>query len=164
MTALTWDGTGDKEFETGVDHAVLYILNTETAAYDEGYAWNGITAVNEKPDGAAASPQYADNIKYLNLLSAETFGGTIEAFTYPDEFGQCDGTVAPVSGLTIGQQPRATFGLSYRTKVGNDVDAVSSTCPIGSVLMPKWLADDGPFAPAHRALARCFAVARCCNL
>ena len=123
MTALEWDGTGEKEFETGVDHAVLYILNTETAAYDSGFAWNGITAVNEKPDGAAANPQYADNIKYLNLLSAETFGGTIEAFTYPDEFGQCDGTVAPVAGLTIGQQSRATFGLSYRTQLGNDLES-----------------------------------------
>jgi hypothetical protein len=123
MTALEWDGTGEKEFETGVDHAVLYILNTETAAYDSGFAWNGITAVNEKPDGAAANPQYADNIKYLNLLSAETFGGTIEAFTYPDEFGQCDGTVAPVAGLTIGQQTRATFGLSYRTQLGNDLES-----------------------------------------
>lgn len=121
MTALVWDGTGEKEFETGVDHAVLYILNTETAAYDEGYAWNGITAVNEKPSGAAANPQYADNQKYLNLISAETFAGTIQAFTYPDEFGQCDGTVAPVDGLTIGQQSRATFGLSYRTQVGNDL-------------------------------------------
>jgi hypothetical protein len=123
MTALVWDGTGEKEFETGVDHTVLYILNTETAAYDEGYAWNGITAVNEKPGGAAANPQYADNQKYLNLVSAETFDGTIEAFTYPDEFGQCDGTVAPVAGLTIGQQKRATFGLSYRTQLGNDVNA-----------------------------------------
>lgn len=125
MTTVVWDDTGNKEFETGIDHAVLYILNTETAAYDEGYAWNGITAINEKPDGAAANPQYADNQKYLNLISAETFGGTIEAFTYPDEFGQCDGTVAPVAGLVIGQQQRKTFGLSYRTQVGNDINSLA---------------------------------------
>lgn len=119
---ITWDGTGERLYEHGVDHGVLYILNKATGAYDKGYAWNGLTTVTETPAGAEANPAYADNIKYLNLLSAETFGGTIEAFTYPDEFGQCDGSVEPTDGLKINQQPRATFGISYRTKVGSDVD------------------------------------------
>ena len=123
MTALVFDDTGNKKFETGVDHGVLYPLNSETSLYDNGFAWNGLTAVQEKPAGAASNPQYADNIKYLNLLSAETFGGTIQAFTYPTEFGACDGTSAPSSGVVVGQQSRQTFGLSYRTKVGNDVSA-----------------------------------------
>lgn len=123
MAVVVFDDTGNKRYETGVDHGVLYPLNTGTAAYDTGFAWNGLTAVNEKPGGAAANPQYADNLKYLNLLSAETFAGTIEAFTYPDEFGACDGTNAPFDGVQVGQQTRATFGLSYRTKVGNDVSA-----------------------------------------
>lgn len=125
MTAVVWDAIGDKKFETGVDHCVLYPLNSETGDYDTGFAWNGITAVNEKPDGAAANPQYADNIKYLNLLSAETFGGTIEAFIYPDEFGACDGTQTPISGVVVGQQTRQTFGLSYRTVEGNDLSSVA---------------------------------------
>src|SRR4051812_12300488 len=93
-TALVWDATGDRLYETGVDHGVLYIPD-ETGDYAEGVAWNGLTTVTESPAGAEANAQYADNIKYLNLLSAETFGGTIEAFTYPDEFGQCDGTASP---------------------------------------------------------------------
>jgi hypothetical protein len=123
MTTLVWDDTGNKIIETGVDHGVLYPLNSGTSAYDSGYAWNGLTEVDEKPDGATQNAQYADNIKYANLVSAETFGGTIKAFTYPDAFGACDGTSAPVSGLTVGQQTRQTFGLSYRTIVGNDVNA-----------------------------------------
>ena len=123
MSVLVFDDTGNKKFETGVDHGVLYPLNPSTSLYDDGFAWNGLTAVQEKPAGAAANPQFADNIKYLNLLSAETFGGTIQAFTYPTEFGACDGTSAPSSGVVIGQQARSTFGLSYRTKVGNDVSA-----------------------------------------
>ena len=120
---LVFDDTGNKKYETGVDHGVLYPLNPSTALYDTGFAWNGLTQIKEQPGGAAANPQYADNIKYLNLLSAETFSGTIEAFTYPDEFGACDGTSAPFDGVSVGQQARATFGLSYRTKVGNDVSA-----------------------------------------
>lgn len=123
MVALTWDDTGDRRYETGVDQGVLYILNTETGLYDAGFAWNGLTAVNEKPGGAAANPQFADNIKYLNLLSAETFAATLQAFTYPVEFEQCDGTATPSSGVAVGQQPRATFGLCYRTKVGTDVSS-----------------------------------------
>lgn len=123
MAVLLFDDTGNKRYETGVDKGVLYPLNTGNGLYDSGFAWNGLTAVNEKPAGAGANPQYADNIKYLNLLSAETFGGTLEAFTYPDEFGACDGTNSPQTGVAVGQQSRATFGLSYRTKVGTDVSS-----------------------------------------
>lgn len=121
MVALTWDGTGDRIFETGVDHGVLYIPDT-TGAYSTGVAWNGLVTVTESPSGAEASPQYADNIKYLNLTSAEEFGATIEAFTYPDEFGQFDGSAEPNPGVYLGQQARKTFGLAYRTRVGNDLE------------------------------------------
>lgn len=121
MTKLAWDTTGDRTYETGVDQGVLYIPD-DTGAYAEGYAWNGLTAITEAPTGAAATPQYADNMKYLNLISEEWFAGTIEAFTYPDQFGQCDGSAEPQPGVRIGQQSRKTFGLCYRTKFGNDVD------------------------------------------
>jgi hypothetical protein len=120
---LVWDATGDRLYETGVDRGVLYIPDN-TGVYGAGVAWNGLTTVTETPAGADANAQYADNIKYLNLLSAETFGGTIEAFTYPDEFGQCDGTAAPKPGLLLGQQGRHAFGLSYRTRLGNDLEGV----------------------------------------
>lgn len=123
MTALTWDETGNRHYETGVDKGVLYIPD-EFGVYDTGFAWNGLTTVTEAPSGAESNPQYADNIKYLNLVSAEEFGATIEAFTYPDEFGQCDGTAEPQAGVVVGQQTRKTFGLCYRTKLGNDVDGV----------------------------------------
>lgn len=120
MAIITWDNTGERFFETGVDHGVLYIPTA--GVYDTGVAWNGLTAVTESPSGAEASPQYADNIKYLNLQSAEEFACTIEAFTYPIEFGVCDGTASPAEGLTIGQQERSQFGFSYRTRIGNDID------------------------------------------
>lgn len=123
MVALTWDQVGDKLYETGVDHGVLYIPDA-AGVYNSGFAWNGLTTVTESPSGAEPSPQYADNIKYLNLVSAEEFGGTIEAFTYPEEFGQCDGSALPSPGVVIGQQGRKMFGLSYRTKVGNDIDGL----------------------------------------
>lgn len=119
MAVLTWDNTGERFYETGLDHGVLYTPD-ETGVYDTGVAWNGLVSVTESPSGAEASPQYADNIKYLNLISAEEFGATIEAFTYPDEFGQCDGTASPEVGVTLGQQTRRSFGLAYRTRVGND--------------------------------------------
>jgi hypothetical protein len=122
MTALVWDQSGERLYETGVDKGVLYIPNA--GVYDNGFAWNGLTTVTESPSGAEATPLYADNIKYLNLLSVEEFGGTIEAYTYPEEFGQCDGTAAPQNGVAVGQQTRKTFGLSYRTRLGNDEDAV----------------------------------------
>lgn len=120
---VTWDGVGEKVFETGVDHGVLYIPNP-SGVYDTGFAWNGLVSVTESPSGAESNPQYADNIKYLDLRSAEEFGGTIEAFTYPDEFGQCDGSAEPEPGVFVNQQTRKSFGLSFRTKVGNDVDGV----------------------------------------
>lgn len=122
MTQLSWDTVGERFYETGVDHGVLYLPDAG-GAYDTGFAWNGLISVTESPSGAEATPTYADNIKYLNLISAEEFGATIEAYTYPDEFGQCDGTASPTAGVFIGQQRRKTFGLSYRTRVGNDVDA-----------------------------------------
>lgn len=119
MAAIQWDKTGERLYETGVDHGVLYIPDA-SGAYKNGYAWNGLTSVSESPTGAEANPQYADNIKYLNLISAEEFGATIEAFTYPDEFAQCDGT-ALVGGISIAQQARRSFGFSYRTLIGNDL-------------------------------------------
>ncbi|WKW86808.1 major tail protein [Gordonia phage Conley] len=119
MTELKWDSAGERLYETGVDHGVLYIPDN-TGAYSTGFAWNGLTSVSESPSGAEANPQYADNIKYLNLISAEEFGATIEAFTYPDEFAQCDGT-ALVGGVQIAQQTRKIFGFSYRNLIGNDI-------------------------------------------
>jgi hypothetical protein len=121
MAPLTWDQVGERLYETGVDHGVLYIPNA-SGVYDKGYAWNGLTTVTESPSGAESNAQFADNIKYLNLLSAEEFGGTIEAFTYPDEFGQCDGTAELAPGVLVGQQGRRVFGLCYRTRLGNDVE------------------------------------------
>ena len=123
MAVLVFDDAGNKKFETGVDHGVLYILNTTNGLYDTGYSWNGLTEIKEKPAGAAANPAYADNLKYLNLLSAETFSGEISAFTYPDAFGACDGTVEPASGVLVGQQARAVFGLSYRSQLGTDLSS-----------------------------------------
>lgn len=117
---IQWDTTGDRIYETGIDRGVLYVQNAD-GTYPTGVAWNGLTGVTESPSGAEPSPQYADNIKYLNLMSAEQFGGTIEAFTYPDEFAQCDGSAEPEPGVHLGQQGRKTFGLVYRTKLGNDV-------------------------------------------
>jgi hypothetical protein len=121
MAPLTWDQVGERLYETGVDHGVLYIPDSG-GDYDSGFAWNGLTTVTESPSGAESNPQFADNIKYLNLISAEEFGATIEAFTYPDEFAQCDGTAIPEPGITIGQQGRKQFGLCYRSRVGNDID------------------------------------------
>jgi hypothetical protein len=121
MTELTWDAIGERRYETGVDRGVLY-LPDNTGEYTEGHAWNGLTTVTEKPTGADSNPQYADNIKYLNLISLEQFGATVEAITYPDAFAQCDGTAEPQPGIYLGQQGRRSFGLSYRTKIGNDVD------------------------------------------
>lgn len=116
---ITWDGVGEKKYETGVDHGVVYPQATD-GTYPEGVAWNGLVSVTESPSGAEPQPQYADNIKYLSLLSAEDFGGTIEAFTYPPEFGPCDGQAELAVGVHIGQQARIPFGLCYRTKIGTD--------------------------------------------
>lgn len=119
MAKLTWDDTGKKIYETGVDRGVLYPITAGTT-YGTGISWNGLTAVNESPSGAESNPQYADNIKYLDLTSAEEFGFTIEAFTYPVEFEECDGSAQLAEGVTIGQQTRKMFGFSYRSLVGND--------------------------------------------
>lgn len=121
MPKLTWDNTGERIFETGVKQGVLYPIQSD-GKYTKGVAWNGLTAVTESPSGAEATPLYADDIKYLNLLSNEEFGATIEAYTYPDEFAECDGSAELVTGVMIGQQKRKVFGLCYRTTIGNDVD------------------------------------------
>ena len=121
MSKLTWDNTGERFYETGVKQGVLYPQG-EGGAYPKGFAWNGLTAVTESPSGAEANPLYADDIKYLNLMSAEDFGATVEAYTYPDEFAECDGSAEIAPGVSIGQQKRKAFGMSYRTSIGNDVD------------------------------------------
>ena len=120
MAKLEWDKSGERLFETGVSKGVLYVQ--EGAAYPKGVAWNGLTAVTESPSGAEATPLYADDIKYLNLTSAEEFGGTIEAYMYPDEFKSCNGETDLVSGVSIGQQERKPFGFCYRTTIGSDTD------------------------------------------
>lgn len=122
MTKLAWDQVGERVYETGVDHGVLYIPDS-SGNYDDGFAWNGLTTVTESPSGAESNKQYADNIEYLNLISVEQFGATVEAFTYPDEFAQCDGSAEPSPGVRIGQQSRKSFGLCYRTRVGTDLDS-----------------------------------------
>lgn len=120
MAKLLWDQTGDRTYETGTDRGVLFPMGTD-GGYENGVAWNGLTSVSENPTGAEPNPLYADNIKYLNLISAEEFGATIEAYTYPPEFALCDGSAEIVPGVTIGQQVRRKFGLSYRTTIGNDI-------------------------------------------
>lgn len=121
MSKLTWDKTGERYYETGVKNCALYVRNSD-GSYPSGVAWNGITAVTESPSGAEASPLYADDIKYLNLVSTEELGGTIEAYTYPDEFAECDGSAELVTGVMLGQQVRKTFGLAYKTTLGNDTE------------------------------------------
>lgn len=120
MAKIVWDESGKRLYETGVKNGVLYVQD-ENGAYNKGVAWNGLTAVTESPSGAEATPLYADDIKYLELFSAEEFGATIEAYTYPEEFEACDGSASLGTGVTIGQQDRKTFGLCYRTVLGNDV-------------------------------------------
>lgn len=122
MAALTWDAVGTRSYETGVDHGALYVYDKTQNKYGNGVAWSGLTAVTESPSGAEATPLYADNIKYLNLRSAEELSATIEAYSYPNEFGKCDGTAEPAPGVQVGQQERAVFGLVYRTKKGTDTD------------------------------------------
>ena len=121
MAKLIFDKTGERFFETGVNKGVLYVQDAQ-GTYPQGVAWNGLTAVTESPSGAEATPLYADNIKYLNLMSTEEFGATVEAYTYPDEFAVCNGELALVEGVSIGQQARKAFGMSYQTKIGNDVE------------------------------------------
>lgn len=121
MSKLVWDQSGKRLYETGVDHGVLYPIQTG-GVYSKGVAWNGLTAVTESPSGADVNDIYADNMKYLGLVGAEKFGAIVEAYTYPDEFAECDGSVELVKGATIGQQNRKVFGMVYRTVIGNDVD------------------------------------------
>lgn len=121
MAKLVWDKTGERLYETGVRQGVLY-PQSAGGEYPEGVAWNGLTAVTESPSGAEATPLYADDIKYLTLMSVEEFGATIEAYTYPEEFAECNGEAELTAGVTIGQQKRKTFGMSYKTVIGNDVD------------------------------------------
>lgn len=147
MAKLEWDKTGERFYETGVDHGVLYIPNN-AGVYATGYTWNGLTTVTESPSGAESNPQYADNIKYLNLLSAEEFGATVEAFTYPDEFGQCDGTASPSPGVVVGQQRRKNFGLSYRTRVGNDIEGTD----LGYKIHLIWGAQAAPAEKAYNTI------------
>lgn len=121
MSKLTWDNTGERLFETGVKNGVLYPIQAD-GKYIKGVAWNGLISVTESPSGAEATALYADDIKYVNLLSNEEFGATIEAYTYPDEFAECDGSGTLAEGVTVGQQKRKVFGLCYKTTIGNDVD------------------------------------------
>lgn len=123
MAKLVWDETGSRTYETGVDHGVLFV--NKNGEYGKGIAWNGLTTVTESPSGAEASAIWADNIKYLNLYSAEEFGATIEAYTYPEEFGECDGSANVATGVQVGQQERRSFAFAYRTRLGNDVDGDS---------------------------------------
>ena len=121
---LVWDKISERFYETGVRRGVLYPASSETSGYDKGVAWNGLTGVTESPSGAESTPMYANDIKYLNLVSNEEFGGTIEAYTYPDEFAECDGSAEVAPGVKVGQQKRKQFGLAYRTSLGNDTDGV----------------------------------------
>lgn len=122
MAKLEWDKTGERLFETGVSKGVLYVYDSTTKKYGAGVAWNGLTAVTESPSGAEPTALYADNIKYLNLLSTEDFAATVEAYMSPEEFDACDGSATIVKGVQIGQQKRKTFGMAYRTEIGNDTD------------------------------------------
>lgn len=122
MARLVWDQTGEHFYETGVKQVVLYPMTGN--AYDAGVAWNGVTSIEENPSGADFNPIYADDIKYLNIQGAEEFGATIGAYTYPDEFAECDGAATPVDGVAVGQQARKSFGLCYRTTLGNDTEGI----------------------------------------
>lgn len=118
---LKWDQTGQKIYETGVKQCALYVQDSNTGKYPKGVAWNGITAINESPSGAEQTKLYADDTVYANLVSAEEYGSTVEAYTYPDEFAECDGSKEIAPGVMIGQQERKPFGLAYKTTIGNDV-------------------------------------------
>ena len=121
MAKLVWDETSKRLYETGVKNCVLYVRD-ESGTYPKGVAWNGVTSISESPSGAESTALYADDIKYLNLISAEEFGATLEAYTYPDEFAECDGSAELTKGVMLGQQKRKTFGLVYKTTLGNDAD------------------------------------------
>lgn len=126
MAIIEWDKSGERRFETGVDHGVLYPWDSANNTYGTGVAWNGLSSVSASPDGAEPTDIWADNMKYAVLRSAETYGGTIEAYTFPDEYYECDGSRSPITGVHIGQQSRKAFGFTYRTKVGDDTDTEAS--------------------------------------
>lgn len=147
MPKLKWDQVGQKTYETGVSQGVLY-PQSSSGTYPKGVAWNGLTAVTESPSGAESNPLYADDIKYLDLRSAEEFGGTIEAYTYPDEWMQCDGSAEPTAGVVIGQQNRTPFGLCYKTVLGNDVQ----TNDYGYKLHIIWNATAAPSERAYQSI------------
>ena len=148
MSALVWDATGSRYYEMGVSKGVLYVQKSD-GTYENGVAWNGLTAVTESPDGAEPNDLYADNIKYASLRSAETFGGTIEAYTYPDEWMGCDGFSTPVDGVMLGQQARSPFGFCYRTEVGNDTASESDD---GYQLHIVWNATASPSERAYETI------------
>jgi hypothetical protein len=147
MTALTWDGVGTRFYETGVSKGVLYIPDS-AGVYSTGFAWNGLTAITEKPSGATANPQFADNMKWLNLISVEEFMADIDALTYPDQFAQCDGSAEPVAGVRIGQQTRKPFGLAYNTLMGNDLSGTD----LGYKIHLVWGALAAPSQKAHKSV------------
>ena len=147
MTRAQWDLVGERLFETGVDRGMLYLPDV-SGDYTTGVPWNGLTAVTESPTGGEANPQYADNIKYVNLYSYEEFEATIEAFTYPDEFAECDGSAVPETGVKFGQQPRKMFGFCYRTRVGNDLEGVE----LGYKLHLVYGATASPSEKAHSTI------------
>lgn len=126
MGKILFDQIGEKFYELGVSKCVLFVMDNDTNNYKDGVAWNGISSISETPEGADKTDLYADNIKYASFRALETFGGTIEAYTYPDEFEECDGSVSPKKGLNIGQQGRKTFALAYKTQVGSDTDSEAS--------------------------------------
>ena len=130
MGKILFDQIGEKFYELGVSKCVLFVMDKDTHNYKEGVAWNGITSISETPEGADKTDIYADNIKYASFRALETFGGTIEAYTYPDEFAECDGSISPKKGLNIGQQGRKTFALAYKTQVGSDIDSEASAYKI----------------------------------
>lgn len=144
---IKWDQIGQRKFETGVDHGILYPVSEE-GTYPKGVAWNGLTNVTENPSGAEATPVYADNIKYLNLFSAEEYKATIEALTYPDEWEACDGSAEVVPGVTIGQQDRQGFGFCYRTLIGND----TKDTKLGYKLHLVWGCKASPSEKSHSSV------------
>lgn len=159
MSVLVWDQPGERMYETGVDHGVLYPTNASTGAYEDGVAWNGLTAVNESPSGGEAESLYADNIEYASVLSSEKFAGSIEAYTYPDEFAACNGesslflsdtggTITVAEGVLVSQQERRKFGFSYRTLIGNDVKGVD----YGSVIHIVYGAQVAPSEKNHQTI------------
>lgn len=147
MSKLVWDADSQRRYETGVSKVVLY-PKSKSGTYPKGVAWNGVTGITESPSGAEATPLYADSIKYLNLRSAEEFGATLEAYTYPDEFGECDGSANIATGVKIGQQARKPFGLSYQTVIGNDTEGES----YGYMIHVIYGADASPSEKAYQTI------------